>query len=193
MKPRGIKSLLNKPIIPYVTDWSIPEPELLAHADVLFLSGGEIAELPAVFDKLDDRLTRDIPVMLHIDLISGLTNDEAGVRYVAEFDRVMGIITTKHHMVRTIRKQGLSTVVRLFLQDGRAVERGVSIIERSRPDAVEMLPGIATTLISDQLKQMPVPLIAGGLIRCEETADLILKSGCQAVSTSNTSLWKLNQ
>ncbi len=193
MHHKGIRSLLNKPIIPYITDWSIPHPELLEHADVLFLSGGEIAELPGVLKKLDSRLTRELPIMLHIDLISGLTNDEAGLRYVASFDRVMGIITTKHHMVRTIRKLGLSSIVRLFLQDGRAVERGMSIIERSKPDAVEMLPGIATTLIADQLKQISIPYIAGGLIRCEETADCILKSGCQAVSTSNTSLWKLNQ
>ena len=193
MNPKGIRSLLNKPIIPYITDWSIPQPELLEHADVLFLSGGEIAELPDVFEKLDNRLTRDIPIMLHIDLISGLTNDEAGLRYVAGFGRVMGIITTKHHMVRTIRKLGMSTIVRLFLQDGRAVERGMSIIERSKPDAVEMLPGIATTLIADDLKHISIPYIAGGLIRCEETADRILRSGCQAVSTSNTSLWQLNQ
>lgn len=192
MEPKGIRSLLNKPIIPYVTDWTIPHPELLEHANVLFLSGGEITEIPSVFEKLDNRLTRDIPIMLHIDLISGLTNDDAGLRYVASFGRVMGIITTKHHMVRTIRKLGMLTIVRLFLQDGRAVERGMSIIERSKPDAVEMLPGIATTLIADQLKHISIPYIAGGLIRSEETAERILRAGCQAVSTSNTSLWKLN-
>jgi glycerol uptake operon antiterminator len=193
MEPKGIRSLLNKPIIPYVTDWTIPHPQLLEHADVLFLSGGEINQLPDVFEALDSSLTRVLPIMLHIDLIGGLTNDEAGLRYIAGFDRVTGIITTKHHMVRTIRKLGMSTIVRLFLQDGRAVERGMSIIERSKPDAVEMLPGIATTLIADHLKHISIPFIAGGLIRSEETADRILRSGCQAVSTSNTSLWKLNQ
>jgi glycerol uptake operon antiterminator len=193
MEPKGIRSLLNKPIIPYVTDWKIPEPELLGHADVLFLSGGEIAEIPGVFEKLDNRLTRDIPIMLHIDLISGLTNDEAGLRYVASFGRVVGIITTKHHMVRTIRKLGMYTVVRLFLQDGRAVERGMSIVQRSKPDAIEMLPGIATTLITDHLKHISIPYIAGGLIRSEETAQRILEAGCQAVSTSNSSLWTFNR
>jgi glycerol uptake operon antiterminator len=192
MAPKGIQTLLNKPIIPYVTDWSLPDPEPLAHADVLFVSGGELAELPAVFEKLDAGPTRDIPVMLHIDLINGLMNDDAGLRYVANYNRVVGVITTKHHLVHTIRKLGLYSVIRLFLQDGRAVERGMSVIERSKPDAVELLPGIAATLISAELKQVRVPLIAGGLIRNEETADRILKAGCQAVSTSNKNLWKLN-
>jgi glycerol uptake operon antiterminator len=193
MKPKGIRSLLGKPIIPYITDWSIPEPEELKHADVLFLSGGELADIPRVFDELDKKLPRDIPIMLHIDLINGLNNDEAGLRYVATFGRVSGIITTKHHLVRPCKKLGMYTVVRLFLQDGRAVDRGLSIIDRSKPDAVEMLPGIATTLIADDLKHISIPYIAGGLIRSEDTADRILRSGCQAVSTSNKQLWQLNR
>ena len=112
---------------------------------------------------------------------------------MASFNRVVGVITTKQHFVHTIRKLGMYSVIRLFLQDGRAVERGMSVIERSKPDAVEMLPGIATTLITTELKQVRIPLIAGGLIRNEETADRILKAGCQAVSTSNRTLWRLNQ
>jgi len=193
MNPQGIRSLLRKPIIPYITDWSLPDPELLEHADVLFLSSGEITELPAVLAKLNNRSTRNIPVMLHIDLISGLTNDDAGLRYVASIGNIAGIITTKHHLVRPIRKLGMSSVVRLFLQDGRAIDRGLSIIDRSKPDAVEMLPGIATTLIADDLKHISIPYIAGGLIRSEETAERILQAGCQAVSTSNEQLWRLNQ
>ena len=193
MNPKGIRSLLGKPIIPYVTDWTIPDPELLEHADVLFLSGGEITDIPTAIKSLDSKLSRDIPVFLHIDLINGLNNDEAGLRYVADFDRFWGIITTKHHLVRQSRKLGLHTVLRLFLQDGRAVRRGLSIIERSKPDAVEMLPGIATTLITDQLQNISVPFIAGGLIQCGATAAQILHAGCQAVSTSNKELWQLNR
>lgn len=193
MNPKGIRSLLIKPIIPYITDWSIPEPEELEHAAVLFLSGGELADIPRAFDALDAKLSRDIPIMLHIDLINGLNNDEAGLRYVASFGRVCGIITTKHHLVRPCRKLGMYCVVRLFLQDGRAVDRGLSIIERSKPDAIEMLPGIATTLIADDLKHIPVPYIAGGLIRSGDTAGHILRTGCQAVSTSNKRLWQLNR
>ncbi len=193
MNAKGIRSLLGKPIIPYVTDWSIPDPELLEYADVLFLSGGEVSDIPHALDMLNKKLTRNIPVMLHIDLIGGLNNDEAGLRYVAGFDRVCGIITTKHHLIRLSRKLKLYTVLRLFLQDGRALRRGLSIIENSKPDAIEMLPGIATTLIADDLKQISIPYIAGGLIRSGDTAGQILRAGCQAVSTSNTRLWQLNR
>jgi glycerol uptake operon antiterminator len=115
------------------------------------------------------------------------------LRYVATLDRLDGIVTTRHHLAPASRKLGLMSVVRLFLQDGRAVERGLQVIDKSKPDAVEVLPGIAFLQVPERFAHLPIPCIAGGLIRTPQIAREIIAAGCKAVSTSNVKLWELNR
>ena len=185
--------LTGKPIIPYLTEGVDRQPETIAAASLLMIGGGELAELPALLGKLQRPPFDKLPVLLHIDLVNGLANDESGLRYVATLDGVDGIVTTRHHLAPLARKLGLMSVVRLFLQDGRAVERGVSVIEKSKPDAVEVLPGVAFLQVADRFNHLPIPCIAGGLIRTAEVVQQIIAGGCRAVSTSNAELWKLNR
>ena len=57
----------------------------------------------------------------------------------------------------------LMSVVRLFLQDGRAVERGLQVIEKSKPDAVEVLPGVAFLEVAERFAQSD-PYVNNGLV-----------------------------
>jgi glycerol uptake operon antiterminator len=58
------------------------------------------------------------------------------------------------------------------------------------PDFVEVLPGISVISVDEAiLKEIPFPLIAGGLIKTKEQANKILSRGVLAVSTSEKSLW----
>ena len=84
----GIASYLTKSIIPYVTEGVDRHPQLIAAASLVMIGGGELAELPPLLDKLSRPPFDRLPVLLHIDLVDGLTSDEAGLRYVATFDRV---------------------------------------------------------------------------------------------------------
>ena len=185
--------LSGKPIIPYLTEGVDRNPEVIAAASILMIGGGELAELPALLTKLERPPFDKLPVLLHIDLVNGLANDESGLRYVATLKGVDGIITVRHHLAPLARKLGLMSVVRLFLQDGRAVERGLGVIEKSKPDAVEVLPGVAFLQVAERFNHLPIPCIAGGLIRSAEVVQQILAGGCRAISTSNVELWKLNR
>ena len=197
MKPspqsNPIAPYLTRTIIPYVTEGIDQHLDLLAAASMIFIGGGELAELPGVLSKLEKPPYAKIPVLLHIDLVNGLSSDESGLRYVATLDRIDGVITVRHHLAPVARKLGLMSVVRLFLQDGRAVERGLQVIDKSRPDAIELLPGVAFLQVSDRFGGSPVPVIAGGLIRTPEIAKQIVAAGCRAVSTSNLKLWEMNR
>jgi len=190
--PQPIATFLTKPIIPYLTEGLDQNTQLISRASLIMIGGGELAELPDLLAKLSQPPLARIPVLLHIDLVNGLSNDESGLRYVATLPRIGGIVTTRHHLAPLARKLNLMSVVRLFLQDGRAVERGLGVIEKSKPDAVEVLPGVAVVQVSDRFKSLPIPCIAGGLIRTPETVRTILAAGCKAVSTSNVKLWELN-
>lgn len=190
---RGISTYLTKPVIPYLTEGMDRQPDLVARASIIMIGGGELAEMPELLAKLSRAPFENIPVLLHIDLVNGLANDESGLRYVATLRRIDGIITVRHHLAPAARKMGLMSVVRLFLQDGRAVERGLGVIEKSKPDAVEVLPGVAFLQVAERFANLPIPCIAGGLIRTPEIAKQIIAAGCKAVSTSNVKLWELNR
>ncbi len=188
----AIAPYLTRPVIPYVTDGVEHHVELLARSSIIFIGGGELAELPLLLKRLGEPPLAERPVLLHIDLLNGLSNDESGLRYIATHERIDGIITVRHHLAPLARRLGLMSVVRLFLQDGRAVERGLGVIEKSKPDAVEILPGVAALEVADRFRDLPIPVIAGGLIRTPDIVHRILASGCSSVSTTNAKLWEMN-
>ena len=192
-KPNDLLAHLSKPVIPYLTEGISKAPQDLAAASILFVSGGELAELPGLMQSLRREPFASIPVLLHIDLVNGLANDESGLRYVATLDRIDGIITVRPHLAPVARKMGLLSIIRLFLQDGRAVERGLQVIERSQPDAVELLPGVAFLEVAERFVNLPLPCIAGGLIRTPQRVKQIIAAGCKAVSTTNVALWGMNR
>lgn len=191
VRPVDTRTWLSKPIIPVF--WQLgPQEALLAHASLLFLQGGELVELPQMLARLRSGPTAHLPVMLHIDLLSGLTSDDAGLRYLADLGGVDGIITVRGHMVASARRFGLASILLLFLQDGRSVERGLHVIDQTRPDMVELVPAVAALEVADEFARVPVPRIAGGLVRTPELVRRLLAGGCAAVSTSATALWGLN-
>lgn len=191
-RSQDIRKWLTRPIIPVVAQ-TAADAALVAEASLVFLQGCELAELSRILDWFKSGPAARLPIVLHIDLLAGLTSDEAGLRYLASLGRVDGIITVRPHMVAAARKQGLASILLLFLQDGRAVDRGLHIIEQSQPDIVELVPGAAALEIAPQFANVPMPRIAGGLIRTADLARRLLESGCDAVSTSTADLWQLNR
>jgi glycerol uptake operon antiterminator len=189
---RSILAWLRRPFIPVF--WEIPrDATALERASVIFLQGGELTELPKVLEWLAGSPLAGVPVVLHIDLVAGLSNDEAGLRYVASLDGISGIITVRHHLVSPARRLGLACIVRLFLHDTRAVDRGLQIVESAQPDAIELLPGVAAIEVADRFRGIDLPRIAGGLVRTPQLAQRVLQSGYQAISTSDPNLWRLNR
>ena len=184
---------LSRPVVPVLWEPLDHAMPLLTKASMVFLQGGRLAELPAVLAPWERGPLMRVPLVLHLDLMAGLSNDEAALQYVAGLKRIDGVITTRHQLVPAARRLGLRTIVRLFLQDSRAVERGVAIATSSRPDAIELLPGVAAAAVGDAFAQCPAPRIAGGLVTDEATVRTILASGCRCVSTSRADLWAINR
>jgi glycerol uptake operon antiterminator len=188
-----IDTCLTKRIIPYVEGGVRDSAPVLAKASMAFVQVDEMTDIPEMLAPFREKPLEHLVVMLHLDLVHGLARDEAALRYVAGFDRVDGIVTVHHHLVAPARKLGLLSVVRLFLQDTRSIGRGIGIIEKSHPDAIELLPGIAAIEVVDRFQLLHVPRIAGGLIYNLNTIQRVLDSGCRAASTSNRSLWVFNE
>lgn len=130
-------------------------------------------------------------VLLHADLIDGLKSDEHGAEFLAQEVRPAGIISTRNNVLLTAKKKGLITIQRFFLLDSLALDNSFAQIEKTKPDYVELLPGIMPAIIRQFASVTSVPVIAGGLIRTEEDIRQALDAGAVAATTSRKSLWHL--
>ena len=191
MKPGSIEPCFVKPVIPVL--WELPKNrELIAAASSVILQGGPIAELPKVLAALDQPLLQKVHVFAHIDLIAGLENSDAGLEYLADLKRLAGVVTIHHNLTRAAKRLGLLSIVRLFLSDSRAVDRGLSIVAKSKADAIEIMPALVAAKTASDFQSCPLPRIAGGLCRSEQDLHEALASGVKAVTSTRPSMWQVN-
>lgn len=191
MRRVSIDSCFRQHVIPVVWE-SWEHRDLLACASAVFLQGGPLNELNRILDTFCDRDLANIPLFVHIDLLGGLENNAAGLEYLAGFERISGVVTVHHQLALNARRLGLLSVVRLFLSDSRAVDRGLSVANKSRPDAIEILPAAVAAKVAGDFKSCRIPRIAGGLCRTKADVVEVLDSGCRAITSTSPSLWKLN-
>ncbi len=129
-------------------------------------------------------------VYIHIDLAEGFGKDEASLQYISREVKPDGIISTRINVIRIARDLGLKTVFRVFLIDAQSMELALINIEKTHPDFVELMPGIAYEAIKTLKERSEANVIAGGFLRTRENLDSAFEVGAFACSTSNLSLWK---
>ncbi|HEX4415576.1 MAG TPA: glycerol-3-phosphate responsive antiterminator [Lacipirellulaceae bacterium] len=191
MRRKSIDGCFRKQIVPVVWDPG-PQADLLARASVVFLQGGTLGDLARVLKLFSTPKLEQLPLFVHVDLVAGLENSEAGIDYLSSYERITGVVTVHHHLTTSARKAGLLTIVRLFLSDSRAVDRGLSVVNKSHPDAIEILPAIVASQVAADFAASRIPRIAGGLCRTEADVAAVLAAGCRAVTSTSPTLWKLN-
>ena len=192
--PKTVQELLDilieNPIIAAVRDKDSLERVMTSNAKVVFLLFGNIGDLEEQCARLR---SAGKTIFLHVDLIDGLRPDAVGVRYIAEKMRPAGIITTKGSCVRMAHEAGMFAIQRVFLLDTSALRSGVQNVSSCKPDLAEILPGVCDRALCLAKGQMPVPLIAGGLIYNKEDVITALRTGVIAVSTSSEELWDMEE
>ena len=62
-------------------------------------------------------------------------------------------------------------------------------MEQTRPDFIEILPGLMPGVIANVKKEIGHRVIAGGLISHKEGILNALDAGATAISTTNSKLW----
>lgn len=126
---------------------------------------------------------------IHIDLIKGLSVDEAAVEYVIQKYKPAGIISTKPKLIKKAKHLKVTTILRVFILDTSALNRSLKLIDQADPDFVEVMPGIASKVINRVKESTSKPIIAGGLIETVEEVETALAHGAYAVTTSSRTLW----
>lgn len=129
-------------------------------------------------------------LIIHADLVQGLSHDEAGAQFLCQVIRPTGIISTHAKVVATAKKHRLVGIHRVFLLDSHSLEVSYRIIRSSNPDYVEILPGMMPDILREFATESNKPVLAGGFIRTMEDVSMLLASGAAAVTTSSREIWE---
>lgn len=178
---------MNQKVLPVICDFKTFDKFLTLDINWCVLMDFHISVLEELFHRLHVHGKFGI---LHMDLVHGLSADEAGTQYVCQKLHADGVISTKAKVIETAKKNHTLAIMRLFMIDSRSIEKGCELGSRLQPDYLEVLPANTKNGIAYVKQLSTLPLIAGGLIRDEKDIDECLQSGVRAVTTSCLSLCK---
>ena len=153
---------------------------------VAFVLYGNIETIPIIVKKLKNR---DKIVIVHEDLIEGLSSSSFAASFIKKYTEADGIISTKASNVVYARKLGLFAVLRFFVIDSMSFENMKQTIKDVNCDIIEILPGILPNQIKDIKKRTNIPIVAGGLISTKKEVMDALNSEAIAISSSNYNVW----
>ena len=160
---------------------------LRSNVDVVFLLHSNIMTINASVKEIHSAGKK---AFIHVDFAEGIGKDRAGIEFLAK-QGVDGVLTTRTNIVRLAKEAGLITVQRFFLVDSHSLNTSVESIRISKPDIIELMPGIVTKKIKEFSQIVEMPIIAGGIIETEEEVRAALAAGANVVSTGEKSLWNL--
>lgn len=180
----------NQTILPAVRNMKDFEELMKRDMAYIILLETHLAQLPSLirFAKKHEK-----KVILHADLIQGLKHDEAATQFLCQMLQPDGIISTHGAVISTAKKNHILAIQRVFLIDSHSLKTSYRVLQNSKPDYLEVLPGVLPDIIREVKSGTHTPILAGGFIRTREEIDTVLEAGATAVTTSHRELWDYRQ
>lgn len=186
MSRKLLEQLEDCPVIAAVKDEDGLNACLESEIGIVFVLYGDICTISEITEKLKEK---GKTVIIHIDLIQGLSGKEIAVNFIHTSTKADGIISTKPTLIRQARELGMFTVMRFFAIDSMAFDNIRRQSEAVRPDVIEVLPGLMPRVIKRICQESRIPVIAGGLITEREDIMAALNAGAISISTTNRKVW----
>ena len=155
---------------------------------VVFLLMGNVLDIGELTRRVHERKKLCV---IHIDLIEGLSSKEIAVDAIQKATGAEGIISTRGALIKRAKQIGLAAVQRGFMLDSRSLNSFEQQIAQSKPDFVEILPGLLPKVIASLKERIDIPIIAGGFIHEKEDVIAALQAGALAVSASSPKIWSV--
>jgi glycerol uptake operon antiterminator len=176
------------PIIAAVRDEKNLEAAMQSPVAVIFLLNATLSNLKARVRQIKENQKI---VFVHLEMVAGLSKDQAALDFLQAEIEPDGVITTKPNLIQTAKNLGLLTVQRLFILDSLSIQTGLRMLQGNHPDLMEIMPGIIPKVIPEIKQHSQTSIIAGGMVSTKEEIIELLKVGAVAVSTSCEQLWQL--
>ncbi|KGG80948.1 antiterminator [Caloranaerobacter azorensis H53214] len=186
MKNIFFSKVFENPIIAAVNNIEKLDRAVSSPTEIIFLLVGDIFNLKKIVDEVK---SKEMSIYVHLDLMEGFSKDIVALKYINENIKPDGIITTKSNLIKFAKNLGIFTIQRLFILDSLSLETGISSVLSTKPDAVEILPGIMPKITQEIHKKTHLPIITGGLIKEKEDVINSLNAGAIGVSTSKEEIW----
>lgn len=180
--------MLNQKIIPAICDFKNLDYFLTLNLEYCVVYNFHINHLDTIVKKIKDANKK---ILIHGDMIQGLKSDKAGCEYLCQRLKVDGVLSIKSSVLMTAKNNGCLAIQRIFLIDSGSLEKSLELVERVKPDILEVLPGIAVPAIKLIKKTIDIPLIGGGLITELEEIEEAYSAGLVGISTGKKELWEL--
>ncbi|MFL0268972.1 glycerol-3-phosphate responsive antiterminator [Candidatus Clostridium radicumherbarum] len=181
--------LINNPVVAAIKNDEQLESALNSSVHIVFVLYGNILNIKDICEKLKNKGKL---VFVHVDMIDGLKGDSKGIEFIKHYADPYGIISTRPSNIKYGKQLGLSTIIRVFAIDSLSLDTGIKNVHTVMPDAVEVMPGIASKIIRAMEKEVHLPIIAGGLIQTKKDIMDSLSAGAVAISTTAISLWDIS-
>lgn len=153
------------PVIAAVKDEEGLKKCLESEIPIVFVLYGDICSISEIVSRL--KKAGKI-VIVHLDLLTGLSSKEIAVTYLKSVTHADGLISTKPGIIKKAKEEGMFAIMRFFVIDSIAYESIRKQTESVRPDMIEILPGLMPKVIRHICRDSIVPVIAGGLITDRE-------------------------
>ncbi len=183
-----LEGIRKNPVIAAVRKEQDIDAALASEALTIFLLNGDIFNIKSMVDQIKKGGKQ---VFIHVDFLEGLGRDNRAIDYVSQVVRPTGIISTKSSSIKHAMNEGIFTIQRFFLIDSLSYDTAVKTAHTVKPDVVEIMPGVMPGVICRICRELPIPVIAGGLIESKEDIIEVIQAGCIAASTGKKELWSM--
>ena len=182
----SVDMFYRQTVIPAISNHQDLKKFLTLDIEYGILMNFQLAQLEGLVKQMKEAGKK---VLIHAELIKGLSADEFGAIFLIQTLRVDGIISSKPKAIETCRKRGVLGILRFFLKDSISLAQSLEIATKCEPDFLEVLPATTHSVLHTISKSVRCPILLGGLIQSKTEIAACLKAGAIAVTTSNPDLW----
>lgn len=177
-------------IFPIIDDLRYLE-DALANPRLTVLILGDVLNVTNVQQVAKEIKRANRKIVVDLDLISGLSGEDAAIHYLVRVGQVDGIISRQRTAIMQAKKQKVWTVFKAFIQDSISVESALASISQCQPDSLDLLPGAAIPFVLEHFRRATkAPVAISGFMREDpEYIRRVIRHGVAAVNTRNRALW----
>lgn len=176
----------NQHILPAIPNHQALKKFIESNYTYGILMGFQLAQLPLLIEKCHEAHKK---VLVHSELIKGLSHDEFGAIFLIQTLKVDGLISSKPKVIEVCKKRQVIGIFRFFLKDSISLSQSIAIANKIEPVYLEVLPAHATDILPTIKKQVRADILMGGLIHNKAQINKCLDAGAIAVTVSNPDLW----
>lgn len=181
-------SLETQRVLPAISAFPLLKRFLKSSMEYCILVEFQLAEIHYIIEELK---AHNKKVIIHIELIKGISPDEYGAIHLIQNLHVDGIISTKPQVIALAKKRNVIAIQRIFLKDSISLQRSLQVIEKADPDFLEILPAMSGEIITQIQEKVRCKIFCGGLISTQKQIEDCIQSGAIGITVSNPDLWLL--